>query len=116
MGSIKVDFGTVMVALHAEASAETFPDVKGAVAAQWARAASSLLLCRRAGSQLRCSTTGTATCELDTDILGILKEGYGFSRNTKGSFGPPRFADVDVEVPAGVGAVRMATDLTYRED
>jgi uncharacterized protein (DUF2141 family) len=29
--------------------------------------------------------------ELDTNILGIPKEGYGFSNNVKGMFGPPSF-------------------------
>ena len=29
--------------------------------------------------------------ELDTNAFGIPKEGYGFSNNAKGSFGPPAF-------------------------
>jgi len=29
--------------------------------------------------------------ELDTNTFGIPKEGYGFSNNAKGSFGPPAF-------------------------
>ena len=121
VGSIKVDFGTVMVALHAEADAGTFPDVKGAVAAQWAKAAPGARRFVFAGLPagrfaIAVFHDGNGNGELDTDILGIPKEGYGFSRNTKGSFGPPRFADAAVEVPPGGGTVRTATDLIYRED
>lgn len=29
--------------------------------------------------------------KLDTNILGIPKEGFGFSNNAKGTFGPPAF-------------------------
>ena len=43
VGSIKVDSGTVMVALHTEASAGTFPDVKVA----------ALRLYRSAGGPVR---------------------------------------------------------------
>ncbi len=31
--------------------------------------------------------------ELDTNFIGIPKEGYGFSRNAAGSMGPPKFRD-----------------------
>ena len=32
--------------------------------------------------------------KLDTNFLGIPREGYGFSNNARGRFGPPSFADV----------------------
>lgn len=31
--------------------------------------------------------------KLDTNFLGIPKEGYGFSNNASGSFGPPKYKD-----------------------
>ncbi len=31
--------------------------------------------------------------ELDTNFLGMPKEGYGFSNNARGRFGPPDFSD-----------------------
>jgi uncharacterized protein (DUF2141 family) len=31
--------------------------------------------------------------EMDTNLVGIPKEGYGFSNNAKGSFGPPPFKE-----------------------
>lgn len=36
--------------------------------------------------------------KLDTNLIGIPKEGYGFSNNTYGSFGPPDFKDTIFEV------------------
>ena len=121
VGSIEGDSGTVMVALHAEAGAGAFPDVEGAVAAQWAKAAPGArrfvfagLPAGRFAIAVFHDENGNGA--LDTDILGIPKEGYGFSRNARGSFGPPRFAAAAVEIPAGGDTVRTATDLTYRED
>lgn len=36
--------------------------------------------------------------KLDTNFLGIPKEGYGFSRDAGGTFGPPDFADAAFSV------------------
>lgn len=36
--------------------------------------------------------------ELDTGMFGIPKEGYGFSNNASGMFGPPSFEDSSFEV------------------
>jgi len=36
--------------------------------------------------------------ELDTNVLGIPKEGYGFSNDAKGKFGPPDFDDTVFEL------------------
>jgi uncharacterized protein (DUF2141 family) len=36
--------------------------------------------------------------KLDTNILGIPKEGFGFSNNVMGTFGPPSFEKAKVEV------------------
>jgi uncharacterized protein (DUF2141 family) len=38
--------------------------------------------------------------EMDTNFMGIPKEGYGFSNNAKGSFGPPPFEKWLFEVSA----------------
>jgi uncharacterized protein (DUF2141 family) len=38
--------------------------------------------------------------ELDSNLIGIPLEGTAFSRDGKGSFGPPKFADVAVRVRA----------------
>ncbi len=36
--------------------------------------------------------------KLNTNILGIPKEGYGFSNNAKGKFGPPSFREMIFKV------------------
>lgn len=36
--------------------------------------------------------------ELDTNFFGVPKEGYGFSNNARGRFGPPRFSDTQFTV------------------
>lgn len=36
--------------------------------------------------------------KLDTNFIGIPKEGYGFSNDAKGKFGPPDFKDTVFEV------------------
>lgn len=46
--------------------------------------------------------------KLDT-VLGIPREGFGFSRNPEVRFGPPRYSQVDIEVRPGLArqTVRM---------
>ena len=39
--------------------------------------------------------------------------GYSFSRNARGTFGPPSFSEAAVEMPAGGGTTRTATTLAY---
>lgn len=48
-----------------------------------------------------------ANGEIDTNFLGIPKEGYGFSNNAKGFMGPPGFKKLIVEVVAGAPAVEI---------
>ncbi len=47
--------------------------------------------------------------QLDTNILGIPKEGYGVSNNAKGTFGPPSFdkAAFTVDRPQQTIQIRM---------
>lgn len=40
--------------------------------------------------------------KLDTGMFGIPKEGYGFSNNARGMFGPPSFGDSSFEVKGNV--------------
>ena len=39
--------------------------------------------------------------QLQTNFLGIPKEGYGFSRNPSTTFGPPAFGDASYAYPGG---------------
>ena len=36
--------------------------------------------------------------ELDRNLIGIPKEPYGFSRDARGKFGPPKFEEAAIEV------------------
>lgn len=118
VGSIRNGTGTVRVALHPEAGARTFPDLKGAVAAQWVQATPGAH--RFVFTDLSAGRFAAAVFhdennngEFDNDFLGTPTEGYGFSRNAAGSFGPPRFGDAAVDVAAGGKTVRTTVNLTY---
>jgi len=39
--------------------------------------------------------------KLDTNLLGLPKEGYGFSKNFRPRMGPPNFEDVAIDVSSG---------------
>jgi uncharacterized protein (DUF2141 family) len=45
-------------------------------------------------------------------LLGIPKEGLGFSRNVRARFGPPDFADAKLEVPPGA-QLNLAIHMRY---
>lgn len=47
--------------------------------------------------------------KLDTNWIGIPKEGFGYSKDVMGRFGPPKFDDAVLDVPAGPVAVVMHT-------
>ena len=47
--------------------------------------------------------------EIDTNLMGVPTEPYGFSRNARGRFGPPSFDDLSFEV--GDDDVRMEIEL-----
>ena len=46
--------------------------------------------------------------KLDTNLLGIPTEGFGFSRDAMGKLGPPAFEDAALELPAGPVVVVMS--------
>ncbi|MGK7397211.1 MAG: DUF2141 domain-containing protein [Candidatus Cyclobacteriaceae bacterium M3_2C_046] len=47
--------------------------------------------------------------KLDTNLMGIPKEDYGFSNNAKGTFGPPAFEDASfsLDQPEKTISIRM---------
>lgn len=46
--------------------------------------------------------------KLDTNFLGMPREGMGFSRDAPMHYGPPSFADAAVTIPADGGAASFA--------
>lgn len=49
--------------------------------------------------------------ELNTNFFGVPTEGYGFSRNAHGTFGPPDFADAALNY--GGGELRLKLRVRY---
>jgi len=49
--------------------------------------------------------------KLDTNFVGMPKEGYGFSNGAKGSFGPPKFKETAITV--GEGTTSATIMLKY---
>jgi uncharacterized protein (DUF2141 family) len=49
--------------------------------------------------------------KLDTNFMGIPKEGVGASNNAKGHFGPPKFQDAAFQFSGGHLAIKIA--MTY---
>lgn len=45
--------------------------------------------------------------KLDTNLIAIPREGFGYSRDAMGRFGPPKFDDAVLGVPAGPVTVVM---------
>jgi uncharacterized protein (DUF2141 family) len=50
--------------------------------------------------------------KMDSNLLGIPTEGYGFSNEAKGRFGPPKFSEMKVIIGAD-GRVTTAAKMTY---
>lgn len=46
---------------------------------------------------------------VDTNILGIPKEGLGASNNARGSMGPPKFSDARFEYKGGSVTLKLTT-------
>jgi uncharacterized protein (DUF2141 family) len=49
---------------------------------------------------------------MDTNFVGLPKEGYGASNDAKGTFGPPKFKDAKVEL-AGGAALSLKINVRY---
>jgi len=45
--------------------------------------------------------------KLDTNLIGIPKEGFGYSKDAMGRFGPPKFDDAALVIPAGDTTIVM---------
>lgn len=109
--------GKIMVAIHVPTAGAKFPDMAGAVAAQWRKAEPGTM--RFVFSGLNPGQYAVAVYhdendngELDANLLGIPSEGYGFSQEAKGSMGPPAFEAAAVEL-SDQGALETKTTLGY---
>ena len=103
VGGVRSDEGRVMLALHTEQEGVEFPDEAGAVTGAWteARTGTWRLVFRDVPDGRYAVTVihdENGNGELETNLLGVPVEGYGFSNDAEGFMGPPTFADASVEV------------------
>ena len=106
--------GHLYVAVHAPESRATFPAATGSVAALQRRARIGVL--RFVVKNLPPGRYAVNTFhdendngELDTNLVGIPSEGYGFANDPDASFGPPDFeaASVDVREESAVAVMTL---------
>ena len=95
--------GRVFVALHRVKAGVKFPDQKGAVAGAWRMAGKGGFSITFTGlAPGRYAVNGfhdaNGNGDLDTNLLGIPVEGYGFGNGATGMFGPASFDDSSVEL------------------
>lgn len=116
VGGIRSADGTVNVALHAETAGVRFPDGAGVIAAGWRRAGEGSR--RIVFADLPAGRYAVAAFhdengngELDSNLLGLPVEGYGFANDATGVMGPPPFSAASVEV--GVRPVAVTVTLGY---
>ena len=101
----RTDKGQAICSLYS--SAEGFPKNSGAAIAH----SKSLIANRHADCEFPGIQPGTyaisvfhdenSNGKLDTNFLGIPREGVGASNNAKGHFGPPKFPDASVGYSGG---------------
>ena len=113
---IRSDDGRVLLALHQERADVSFPDDQGAVAGVWVNALAgtfSLVFPDLADGRYAVSVMHDENGDgaLDTNLLGVPTEGYGFSNDATGIMGPPEFSDALVVV--GDGSVHTVITLRY---
>jgi uncharacterized protein (DUF2141 family) len=109
---LRNDQGTVYVSLFDNKKA--FGDNKGAVISGQARPANRaavVVLDKVAPGRYALSFIHDENDnkKLDTNWIGIPKEGFGYSKDAMGKFGPPKFEDAVLDVPAGPVTVVMHT-------
>jgi uncharacterized protein (DUF2141 family) len=110
--ALRNDKGTVYVSLFDNKKA--FSDNKGAVVSGQARPANRsavVVLDNVAPGRYALSFIHDENDnkKLDTNWIGIPKEGFGYSKDAMGKIGPPKFDDAVMDVPAGSVTVVMHT-------
>ena len=114
---VRSDAGRIYVAVHAPREGEDFPyDSDGMLAGihQAARAGAMRFVLRdlpagRYAVQAFHDENGNG--DLDANVLGIPKEGYGFANDPPTTFGPPDFEEAAVTV--GDAPMTAAMTMTY---
>ena len=113
VNGIRSDKGKVYVAVHAAVDGVEFPASAGMIAGGWKLAQTSgMKVVFRGLPSARYAVNAfhdeNGNEELDTNILGVPLEGYGFANDAKGIMGPPSFGDASVSL-ADAGATVTVT-------
>ena len=109
--------GQLYVAVHSPESAETFPSGAGMVAGlnQRAQAGSIRFVVRDLPSgryAINAFHDENGNGQLDSNIVGIPTEGYGFANDPSSTFGPPKFDAAAVDL--GDEPALAVMTLSYR--
>jgi uncharacterized protein (DUF2141 family) len=115
IAGLRTDKGQVICSLYS--SADGFPKIDGKAIAH----SKGLIANRHADCEFSGVQQGTyaisvfhdenANGRLDTNFLGIPREGVGASNNARGHFGPPKFRDASVRYSGGHMDLRIM--ITY---
>ena len=113
---VRSDAGRIYVAVHAPREGEKFPYSDGMFAAIHQRAhAGDMRFVLRDVPPGRYAVNAfhdeNGNGDLDTNVLGIPTEGYGFANDPPTSFGPPEFEEA--AVTAGDEPATAAMTITY---
>ncbi len=111
--------GDIRVALHRRAEGVDFPDSAGVVKAAMRPAAKAgdLVFAGLAPGEYAIAAfhDEDRNGDLNTGLLGIPTEGYGFSNEARGMFGPPGFDAAAFTIEAGEDRAAVTVRLGYPE-
>ncbi len=111
--------GDIRVAVHRRADGAVFPDSAGIVKAAMRPAAKAgdLVFAGLAPGKYAIAAfhDEDRDGDLDTNLLGIPTEGYGFSNEARGTFGPPGFDAAAFTIKAGEDRPAVTVKLGYPE-
>ncbi len=115
VSGVKSSTGRIYVGVHRADSGIKFPDDKGMVAGIWREAVKGSFTVQITGFPPgRYAINGfhdqNDNGKLDTNVLGIPTEGYGFGNGADASFGPPKFEAASVDV---IDTARIRLPIGY---
>jgi len=113
---IQSDSGRVYVAVHAPRKDVKFPEAAGMISGGWwlARAGELSIMFRDLPTgqyAVNAFHDANGNGDLDTNIIGMPIEGYGFGNGATGIVGPPGFDEASVLV--GTRPVEVTIPLAY---
>ena len=116
VNGVRSDAGRIYVAVHAPREGERFPYADGMFAGvqQQAHEGAMRFVLRDlpAGRYaVNAFHDENGNGDLDVNVLGIPKEGYGFANDPPSSFGPPEFEEAAVTV--GRASATAALTMSY---